>query len=62
MLNGRSPGAIEFKHANISAILIEIGFPYLDGYKPRGNYQELLRKKWRRVLFDRTVSRRPRSL
>lgn len=43
MLRGRSAGAIEFKHANISAVLIELGFPYIDGYKPRGNYQELLR-------------------
>ncbi len=43
VLNNRSAGAIEFKHANISAILIECGFPYVDGYKPRGNYQELLK-------------------
>ena len=42
-LRGRSAGAIEFKHANISAVLIELGFPYIDGYKPRGNYQELLK-------------------
>jgi len=41
-LNGRSPGAIEFKHQNISAVLIELGFPYIDGYKPRSNYQEML--------------------
>ena len=44
-LRERSPGAIEFKHANISAILIELGFPYIDGYKPRANYQELLRQE-----------------
>ena len=44
LLHGRSPGAIEFKHANISAVLIELGYPYIDGYKPRGNYQELLRE------------------
>ncbi|MBT4944904.1 MAG: hypothetical protein HON27_01910 [Candidatus Marinimicrobia bacterium] len=31
---GRSKGSIEFKHANISAILIEEGFPYIDGYNP----------------------------
>ena len=43
LLNNRSPGAIEFKHANISAVLIEMGFPYIDGYKPRSNYQELLK-------------------
>lgn len=31
--------AIEFKHQNISAILIEQGMPYISGYKPRFNYQ-----------------------
>lgn len=42
-LNGRSKGAIEFKHANISAILLSLGdLPYIVGYKPRGNYQQLL--------------------
>ena len=40
----RSDGAIELKHQNISAILIELGFPYIDGYKPRGNYQRRLRE------------------
>lgn len=43
LLRSRSAGAIEFKHANISAVLIELGFPYIDGYKPRANYQELLK-------------------
>lgn len=42
LLNNRSDGAIEFKHQNISAVLIELGCPYISGYKPRGNYQELL--------------------
>lgn len=42
-LHRRSAGAIEFKHANISAVLIELGFPYIEGYKRRDNYQELLR-------------------
>lgn len=41
-LNDRSDGSVEFKHANISAVLIELGFPYIAGYKPRSNYQELL--------------------
>jgi hypothetical protein len=45
LLNNRSAGAVEFKHANISAVLIEVGFPYIDGYKPRRNYQELLREE-----------------
>lgn len=43
LLRRRSAGAIEFKHQNISAVLIELDFDYIHGYKPRGNYQELLR-------------------
>jgi Domain of unknown function (DUF3883) len=42
LLNGRSDGSIERKHQNISAILIELGFPYISGYKPLRNYQQLL--------------------
>jgi hypothetical protein len=41
-LNGRSEPSIEFKHANISAVMVAYGLPYIDGYKPRGNYQQLL--------------------
>lgn len=41
-LAGRSDGSIEFKHANISAVLTGLGLPYVEGYKPRGNYQSLL--------------------
>src|SRR6185369_12997206 len=41
-LAGRSDGSIEFKHANISAVLTGLGLPYIEGYKPRGNYQSLL--------------------
>lgn len=41
-LNDRSEGAVERKHQNISAILIELGCPYISGYKPLGNYQSLL--------------------
>lgn len=43
LLDGRTKGSIERKHQNISAILIEIGVPYIDGYKPLHNYQALLR-------------------
>lgn len=39
LLNGRSASSVELKHANISAVLIEMGIPYIDGYKPRSNYQ-----------------------
>ncbi len=43
LLHHRSPGAVEFKHQNISAILIEEGFPYIAGYKPLSNVQGILR-------------------
>lgn len=41
-LNNRSKGSVEFKHQNISAVLVQMGYPYISGYKPRGNYQALL--------------------
>lgn len=44
LLRGRSEQSVEFKHANISAVLIELGFPYIPGYKPRSNYQALLQE------------------
>lgn len=41
-LNARSDASIEFKHCNISATMIDLGFPYIRGYQPRSNYQALL--------------------
>lgn len=41
-LENRSDGSVELKHQNISAVLIEMGIPYIDGYKPRSNYQRAL--------------------
>ncbi len=40
---GRSRGAIEFKFSNVSALMIQLGYPYVDGYQPRSHTQELLR-------------------
>lgn len=42
-LRARSKGSIEMKHQNISAVLDQLGLPYIRGYKPRSNYQDLLR-------------------
>jgi hypothetical protein len=42
LLSRRTEGAIERKHQNISAILIELNCPWIPGYKPLGNYQALL--------------------
>ena len=41
-LKGRTQASIELKHANISAVLFEMGIPFIDGYKPRKNYQRNL--------------------
>lgn len=41
-LGDRSRPSIEFKHCNISAALLELGYPYINGYKPRGNYQAIV--------------------
>jgi hypothetical protein len=54
---GRSKGSVEFKHMNISAVLSELGVPWIDGYRPRQNYQ--------RSIFgaiDRYLSKNPRTL
>jgi len=52
-LNGRSEASVEFKHANISAILQEAGMPAIVGYKPRSNYQSLLAE----VIADKLEQR-----
>lgn len=41
-LKNRSEQSVEFKHRNISAVLANIGVPYINGYKPAWNYQKLL--------------------
>ena len=40
----RTSASVERKHQNISAVLLELGYPYVNGYKPLHNYQELLRR------------------
>lgn len=42
LLNNRSKSSIEYKHQNISAVLVAYEHPYISGYKPRSNYQGLL--------------------
>lgn len=36
---GRSHRSVEFKHQNISAVLEELGLPWIPGYRPKSNYQ-----------------------
>lgn len=59
-LAGRSRGAIELKHQNISAVLAEMHCGYIPGYKPLHNYQQLLwdvveQRLERDRDFDRTM-------
>ncbi len=51
LLPARSRGSIEFKHANISAVMIEMGYPYVNGYKPRSNFQGLLQEVVERWVY-----------
>jgi hypothetical protein len=39
---GRSHRSVEFKHQNISAVLDELGLPWIRGYRPAPNYQEAI--------------------
>ena len=51
-LSDRSEGSIEFKHQNISAVLIRAGHIYIRGYKPAWNFQELLET----IVLDRVTA------
>jgi hypothetical protein len=39
---GRTHRSVEFKHQNISAVLDELGMPWISGYKPKWNYQNAI--------------------
>lgn len=39
---GRTHRSVEFKHQNISAVLEELGMPWIQGYKPKRNYQNAI--------------------
>lgn len=54
---GRSHASVEFKHQNISAVLEEMGLPWIGGYKPRKNYQQAIFG-----AIDRYLSARPDTL
>lgn len=41
-LDDRTRASVEFKHCNISAVMTELGYPLVAGYKPLANYQRLL--------------------
>lgn len=54
-LENRSNGSLEFKNCNISAALLEMGYPSILGYKPRWNYQRGLLP----TVIERAMANRP---
>ena len=52
-LTGRTRGSIEFKHQNISAVLMKLGEPWIFGYKPMTNVQAALVAGVERFLDSR---------
>lgn len=62
----RPRGAVEWKYQNISAVLVDLGMPYINGYKPASRYQKALVdvvNAYRRahpeleILFDQFASK-----
>lgn len=64
-LPNRTKGAVEFKHQNVSAVLAMSGLPFIKGYVPLYNFQQILSdavtnylslNKWLEVPFEHFVS------
>lgn len=53
-LTHRSRGSIEFKHQNISAVLLKLGMDWISGYKPMANFQKSLISGIEHYLVHRT--------
>src|SRR5271163_1300503 len=54
---GRTHRSVEFKHQNISAVLDELGLPWIPGYKPKRNYQNAIFD-----AIDRNLTEHPKIL
>ncbi|HUN03058.1 MAG TPA: DUF3883 domain-containing protein [Niabella sp.] len=54
-LNERSKGSVEFKHQNISAALINMGLPFIKGYKPRFNFQQTLVEEIKHFINENQI-------
>ncbi len=53
VLNDRSDGSVEFKHQNISAVMLGLGQPWITGYKPASQFQmSLVKAVLRRLKTD----------
>jgi len=51
---GRTHRSVEFKHQNISAVLDELGMPWIPGYKPKLNFQNAIFD-----AIDRYITKHP---
>jgi len=54
---GRTHRSVEFKHQNISAVLDELGMPWIPGHKPKRNYQNAIFD-----AIDRYLTNHPATL
>src|ERR1700683_2281761 len=54
---GRTHRSVEFKHQNISAVMDELGMPWIPGYKPKRNYQNAIFD-----AIDRYLTKHPGAL
>lgn len=56
-VTGRTHRSVEFKHQNISAVLDELGMPWIPGYIPKRNYQNAIFD-----AIDRYITAHPQVL
>src|SRR6202795_2786368 len=56
---GRTHRSVEFKHQNISAVLDELGMPWIPGYKPKRNYQNAIFDAIDRYLTEHPATLEP---
>src|SRR5207302_9947886 len=50
VLIDRARSSVEFKHQNVTAVMRDMQLPFIDGYKPRSNYQDSLIAEVQRYL------------
>jgi hypothetical protein len=58
---GRTHRSVEFMHQNISAVMDELGMPWIPGYKPKRNYQNAIFDAIDRYLTNHPAILEPAS-
>src|ERR1700686_3771084 len=59
---GRTHRSVEFKHQNVSAVLEELGMPWIPGYKPKRNYQNAIFDAIDRYLTNHPAALEPAQI